>query len=115
MSFIGEKTNNKIYHPGYFLAHEECTRVTKQIEQANAVAAENGGLYVPMGTAYPADDGTAIGIVYEDVDVSSGDMPGSVVTAGTVWEDRLSISAAAKTALEGLGFKFVAEPAVTRP
>ncbi|MBR0090227.1 MAG: hypothetical protein IJP92_00795 [Lachnospiraceae bacterium] len=114
MSFIdGQK--NVMYQPGYFLAREECTRETRQMPQAGAQTAANGGKYVPMGTIFPADDATAIGIVYEDVDVSSGDMPGSVVTAGTVYENRLTISSAAKTALEGLGFKFVADPAVTRP
>lgn len=114
MSFIGEE-KNVMYHPGYFLAHEECTRVTKQMPQSGASTAANGGLYVPMGTIFPADDATAIGIVYEDVDVTSGDMPGSVVTAGTVYEDRLTISSDAKSALETAGFKFVAEPTVTRP
>ena len=115
MSFIGEATKNKIYQPGYFLAHADCKRVTKQMPQAGSQTADNGGLYVPMGTIYPADDATAIGIVYEDVDVTSGDMPGSVVTAGTVWENRLTISDAAKTALEGKGFTFLTEPTVTRP
>ena len=115
MSFIGEATKNKVYHPGYFLAHEECTRVTRTIPQAGAKTTAEGGKYVAMGTAYPADDATAIGIVYEDVDVTTGDMPGSVVTAGTVIIERLNISDAAKTALEGKGFKFVNEPTVTRP
>ena len=115
MSFIGEATKNKVYHPGYFLAHEECTRVTMQMPQAGAKTTDEGGKYVSMGTIFPADDATAIGIVYEDVDVTTGDMPGSVVTAGTVNEDRLTISNEAKTALEGKGFKFVKEPTVTRP
>ena len=114
MSFIGEE-KNVIYHPGYFLAHEECTRVTRQMPQAGAKTAANGGKYVAMGTIFPADDATAEGIVYEDVDVTDGDMAGSVVTAGTVYEDRLTISSAAKTALEGKGFTFVTEPTVTRP
>jgi len=115
MSFIGDLTKNKSYHPGYFLAREECTRKTRQMLQANAVTADNGGKYIPMGTIFPADDATAEGIVYEDVDVTSGDMPGSVVLAGTVWEDRLTISSDAKSALEGKGFKFLTEPTVTRP
>lgn len=115
MSFIGEVEKNVSYHPGYFLAHEECTRLTKTIPAAGANVTAEGGKYVAMGTVYPADDATAIGIVYEDVDVTTGDMPGSVVTAGTVWEDRLTISDAAKTALEGKGFIFLKEPVVTRP
>ena len=116
MSFIGEKKNVS-YHPGYFLAHEECTRLTHQFAQSSisTVTTAEGGKYVPMGSAYPTDDASAIGITYEDVDVTNGDMPGSVVTAGTVWEDRLSISGAAKTALEGKGFTFLTEPTVTRP
>lgn len=117
MAFIGEGTKGVIYAPGYFLAHEECVRKTREISADDAVTGENGGKYVPMGTIFPANDGTAEGIVYEDVDVTDGNMPGSVVLSGTVYEDRLpeALEEAAKTALEGKGFKFVAEAAVTRP
>lgn len=96
MSFIGAGTNGTIYAPGYFLAanDENCTRVTKEISQSGAVTADDGTKYVPMGTAYPSNDGNAIGITYEDVDVTTGNMPGSVVTKGTVYEDRLAITGA---------------------
>ena len=171
MSFI-EKTNGQVYLPGHFLAHEECVRETREFAQNSAlvVTGEDGSKHIPMGTAYPTNDGNAIGITYEDVDVSTGNMPGSVVTKGVVIEDRLAItgesydsvtpetgdnpaekgwyersgsagayvytlttdttvtegktyyaksdvkiSSAAKTALIALGFKFVAEPTVTRP
>ena len=170
MSFIGYDTG-KAYAPGWFLAHEECERKTYEISQEGAATADNGGKYVKMGTVYPANGSSAIGIVYEDVDVTSGNMPGSVVTRGTVYEDRLpeavdtyssatvptggnpkdlglyersgtspnyvytlttdttaadgktyysydgrKLASAAKTALEGKGFTFVAiSPAVTRP
>ena len=171
MSFIDEKKTGKVYAPGYFLAHEECVRKTKQIAQTGATTAENGGKYVKMGTIYPANDATAAGIVYEDVDVTTGNMPGSVVLKGVVYEERLpeaadtyssatvptggnpkelglyersgsspnyvytlttdttaangktyysydgkKIASAAKTALQALGFTFVAgTPEVTRP
>lgn len=117
MSFIG-KESGVVYAPGYFLAADElCERQTRQIKQSGAKTAENGGKYVPMGTVYPANDATAEGIVYEDVDVTSGDMPGSVVTKGTVYEGRLPVAlqTAAKTALSGKGFVFLTEPTVTRP
>ena len=170
MSYIGNETG-KAYAPGWFLAHEECERKTYEIPQTGATTADNGGKYVKMGTVYPANGSTAIGIVYEDVDVTSGNMPGSVVTKGTVYEDRLpeavdtyssatvptggnpkelglyersgsspnyvytlttdttaadgktyysydgrKLASAAKTALGGKGFTFVAtSPAVTRP
>lgn len=170
MSFIGAVEQGKTYAPGYFLAHEECERKTRQIAQTGATTTTDGGKYVKMGTIYPANDATAEGIVYEDVDVTTGDMPGSVVLKGVVYEDRLpeavdtyssatvptggnpktlglyersgsspnyvytlttdttaadgktyysydgkKIASAAKTALAGKGFTFVAESAVTRP
>lgn len=118
MSFIGKVQQGQCYAPGWFLANnEDCTRETRQIVQDGALTGENGAKYVRMGTVYPANDGTAEGIVYEDVDVSTGDMPGSVVTAGTVYEDRLpvALAAAAKTALAGKGFVFKNSPTVTRP
>ena len=96
MSFIEEKKTGKVYAPGYFLAHEECVRETRQFNKNSALVqtADNGGKYVPMGTAYPTNDGSAIGITYEDVDVTTGNMPGSVVTKGEVYEGRLAITGA---------------------
>lgn len=96
MSFIGEVKQGTIYAPGYFLAHEECVRETRQFAQNSALVqtTDKGGKYVPMGTAYPTNDGNAIGITYEDVDVTTGDMPGSVVTEGIVIEGRLAITGA---------------------
>ena len=89
MSFIGAVKAGKFYQPGYFLAHEECVRKTYQMAQEDAETRADGAKYIPMGTIYPANDATAVGIVYEDVDVTTGDMPGSVVLKGVVYEDRL--------------------------
>lgn len=121
MSFIAGK-NGEGYAPGYFLAYndENVVRETRQFAQNSAlvVTSDDGAKHVPMGTAYPTNDGNAIGIAYEDVDVSTGNMPGSVITAGAiVYEDRLPVelNSDAKTALAALGFKFINEPAVTRP
>lgn len=119
MSFIGAIKKGRSIAPGWFLESEAgVVRKTRQIKQEGATDTEDGGKYVPMGTVWPANDATAEGIVYEDIDVTTGDMPGSVVLAGRVYEDRLpaAISAAAKTALAGKGFTFIAtSPAVTRP
>lgn len=97
MSFIGATDKGVTYAPGYFLAHgdEGVTRETKEFAQNSAlvVTDENGGKHIPAGTAYPTNDGNAIGLTYEDVDVTVGDMPGSVITAGAeVYEDRLAIT-----------------------
>lgn len=90
MSFIDDGRAGVVYAPGYFLAHEECTRKTTEIPQSMATTASDGAKYVPMGTIFPSADANAVGIVYEDVDVSTGNMPGSVVYAGEVYEDRLA-------------------------
>jgi len=120
MSFINRPAiSGHTYAPGWFLVkNEDCTRETRTISATGVTADADGGKHVAMGTLFPANDATAIGILYEDVDVTGGDMPGSVVTAGTVYLDRLPVApaSAAKTALEGLGFKFVtAAPTTTRP
>lgn len=102
MSFIS-KSEGQVYEPGYFLAHEECTRETKEISQESAVTSSDGSMHVPMGSAYPSNDGNAIGIVYEDVDVTYGNMPGSVVTKGEVYEDRLAITGESYDAVTPVG------------
>lgn len=99
MSFIGDVKKGTTYAPGYFLAHndEGVVRETKEIAQNSAlvVTSEDGTKHVPMGTAYPTNDSNAIGILYEDVDVTVGNMPGSVITGNAeVYEDRLAITGA---------------------
>lgn len=94
MSFINS-SNGKSYAPGFFLAHEECVRETRQMAQNNySVITEGETKHAPMGVAYPSNDSSAIGITYEDVDVTTGDMPASIVTKGIVYENRLAITGA---------------------
>ena len=123
MSFIqSPDTVGKAYAPGYFLvANEDCVRLTREIaaNHAQVVTDANGTKHVPMGAFYPANDSATVkGIVYEDVDVTTGNMPGSVVLSGVVYLDRLPAAPASgvQAALEALGFKFYAtSPSVTRP
>lgn len=119
MSFIERNaTVGKTYAPGWFLASEECTRETRQIAQSGATSA-NGGKYQKMGSFYPANNSSTVeGILYEDVDVTSGDMPGSVVTKGVVYLDRLAAApeSGVQSALEAKGFKFITSaPETVRP
>lgn len=119
MSFIRSKTGLG-YAPGFFLAEAECSRETRTIAQNHAQVVTSGSAkHVPAGAFWPANNSSTVkGIVYEDVDVSSGAMPGSVVTKGVVYLDRLPASpeSGVQSALEGLGFKFYATaPAVSRP
>lgn len=125
MSFIGNGITGKLYEAGWFLAHEECERKTKEFAQADATTASDGSKYIPMGTVYSVTTGTGqdavtdyIGFVYEDVDVTKGNAAGSVVTKGVVYEDRLpeTLTSTIKTALEAKGFTFIANsPSAVRP
>ena len=118
MSFTSNE-QGRVYAPGWFLESDVgVVQKTRQMSSTGASTAPNGGKYVPMGTVWNTNDANAEVIVYEDVDVSTGDMPGSVVLAGRVYTDRLNgtIAAAAKTALAGKGIVFIdTAPAVTRP
>lgn len=119
MSFTINKTGLG-YAPGFFLAEAECSRETRTIAQNHSQVVTSGSAkHVPAGAFWPANDSSTVkGIVYEDVDVTSGAMPGSVVTKGVVYLDRLPASpeSGVQSALEGLGFKFYSTaPAATRP
>lgn len=116
MSFNGKK-EGIIRADGWFLDHEECVRKTYEATQAMATTADDGTKYVPMGTPYPSNDNKCIGLIYEDVDVTTGNMPCSVVLKGVVIEDRLPVAldSDAKSALVSAGFTFVEETTVTRP
>ena len=117
MSFNQNKTNIG-YAPGYFLASAECTRETVEVSASHSqvVTMADGSKYVPAGAVIPSNDGYAKGILYEDVDVSTGDMPGSLVTKGIVYEDRLpaAIESTAEAVLPGITV-IVNAPKPTRP
>lgn len=116
MSFK-QNTNGRGYAPGWFLAEEKCSRETAQISANHAQAVTIGAAkIVPAGAVIPANGSTAKGILYEDVEVTTGDMPGSIVTKGVIYEDRLpaSLDSDAKTALSGITVIDNA-PAAVRP
>lgn len=118
MSFINSKSGYE-FKAGAFLANnEDCTRLTKTIpaDHAQVVTNEDGTKYVPAGAIFPSNDANAIGIVYEDIDVTSGAMAGSVVTGGVVYKDQLPAApaSAAVTALKDITF-IATTPSITRP
>ena len=53
------------------------------------------------GTVFPANNERAIGLVFNDVDVTNGDAPGAVLVEGWIIEERLPepISESAKLPL----------------
>lgn len=118
MAFIGGPEKGTVYQPGWFLAHEDCTRVTRNFkaddESVTTKDGPNGGKYVPMGSIYK-EASTPVGIVYEDVDVSLGEAAGSVVIAGTVYKDRLETQAQTDVTEIAAIHVIDAAPTVKRP
>lgn len=117
MSFIQSNTSRG-FSAGFFLADDECLRETMTISASHsqAVTLADGSKIVPAGAVIPSNDGNAKGILYEDVEVTKGAMPGSVVTRGVVYEDKLpaAIESAAESALTGIRV-ITTSPDVIRP
>lgn len=111
MSFVTNITGTK--RPNFLESEVGLVLKTRDIPAALGTQDGNYKTVAP-GTVYPSNDAQAVGIVFEAVDVTNGDMPGSVLVAGRVLAEGLNIATAAKTALAGKGIVFVDTPAVTR-
>lgn len=82
---------------------------TVLVEAAGVSADENGNKIVKAGTPFPKNDGTCIGYILEDVDVTQGDKPGACVYQGTIDNKKLAeagitVSAEAKAATPRVTF-----------
>lgn len=118
MSYFGSDSGYG-WAAGHFLVNDEtCIRKTMTIAatHAQAVTRTDGRTVVPAGAVIPSNDGNAVGILYEDIDVTEGAKMGSVVTEGTVYEDKLpaAIESAAEAVLSGITV-ITTSPAITRP
>ena len=80
----------------------DITELVHQVQIANA----KGRKIVPAGTVYPANDATAKGIIYQDVDVTNGPQEASCIVEGYILKDRLPVAPAeaAITALKEIKF-----------
>ena len=116
MSFTAS-AQGTTFEAGWFLVDDEqCLRETATIAANHAQkVTRNGRTIVPAGAVIPANGSTAIGILYEDIDVTDGAAAGSIVTKGTIYGDRLpaALDSDAATALTGIKVK--TSPAVVRP
>lgn len=92
-----------------FLASQKYTAFTYQISDSGVTADTEGRKIVPAGTVWPANDATAVGILLNDIDVTTGPQPGAVMVEGWVLQARLPVApaAAAITAMKGIKFKTV--------
>ena len=96
-----------------WLASERSLRLVSYTaeDDNDQIVTENGRKIIKSGTIYPANGATAVGIVFNDVDVTDGDAPMSLMISGHVWEDRLNTGASdldddAKAALAANGIYF---------
>lgn len=108
-----KKEQGEAFAPGWFLADcENCTRLTYQVGGAGYAGTvrdtADGRKVVPMGSLFPSMNEPA-GIVYEDIDVTDGAMPASIVVAGKVYGDRV------ESAADIDGIIYEDEPEIVRP
>ncbi|WP_273483627.1 hypothetical protein [Desulforamulus ruminis] len=90
-----------------FLASSKFISFTYEVSDTDVTANSEGRKIVPAGTVYPANDATAIGLLYTDVDVTNGPQPGPVLVEAWVLEARLpeAPTAEAKAAMKHIKFK----------
>lgn len=102
---------------GYMFAGEQGQRQSMTIRADHEQVMEtDGGKVVPAGAVIPSNDGNAVGILIESVNVSNGDAAGAVMLSGSLYTDRLpgELTQAAREALAAGGFTFY-NSGVTRP
>ena len=105
---------NGTFRPNFLESEVGLVLKTYQIPSTMGVEDEYGNKIVAAGTVFPSNDGSAVGIVFTDVDVTHGDHEGSVMLAGRVLKERLSVQSAAETPLKSSGIVFVDSPEVSR-
>jgi len=90
-----------------FLASADFQAFTTQVSDTGITANADGRKIVPAGTVYPVNDGTAEGILYNDVDVTEGAQPGSLIVEGYILEARLPVAPVqlAKDAMTEIKFR----------
>lgn len=107
MSFYKSETTYE--RPNFIDSEVGLVFKTKEIPQSMGVTQDNRKI-VFAGTPFPSNDTNAVGIVFENVDVTDDlKRPGSVIVAGRIIEANLpaALDTAAKTALKAIGFIFV--------
>lgn len=89
---------------GYMFPGEHGRRQSMTIKADHAQVMEtDGGMVVPAGAVIPSNDGNAVGILIESVNVTNGDAAGAVMLSGSLYTDRLpeALTQAAREALAG--------------
>lgn len=100
-------SNKKTVSQINFLASSKFQAFTYQVSDVGVTANAQGQKIVPAGSVYPLNDATAVGILYNDVNVTEGPQPGSVIVEGYILQARLPVVpvAAAITAMKEIKFR----------
>lgn len=102
-----------------FLASEVSLRLVSTTAKTMSalVTTENGRKIIKAGTVYPSNDGSAQGIIFQDVDVTDGDVAAPLMVAGHYYSDKLAVTieSTATSALAAKGLYGEVEPKVTMP
>lgn len=99
--FYGHKT----YAEGANILESEIGLVTKTYTVTSSMAT-NG--VIKKGTVIPSNDGNAVGILFDDVDMSNDtSRPAAIIVAGRILEANLpaSVESSAKAVLTEIVFK----------
>lgn len=103
------KVERTYERPNFLDSEVGLVRKTREIPQSMGTDQDDRKIVVG-GTPFPSNDANTTGLVFETIDVTDDEKrPGSVIVAGRIIEENLpvALAAAAKTALEKLGFIFV--------
>ena len=110
-------------YPNWLSSEVGLTLKTHQFNSADVVAGSDGRKIVKSGAVVSVTTGsgqdavtTYYGIAYKDIDVTLGDLEGSIMVGGRVYSNRLpdTLTSAQKQGLEAIGIIFDTAPAVTR-
>ncbi|MEG0258719.1 MAG: hypothetical protein RR595_08505 [Lysinibacillus sp.] len=104
MPYVKGITN---YNRINFLASSKVQSFTTTVSDVGVDIDANGKKIVRAGSILPANDATAKGILYNDVDVTHGPQPGALIVEAYILEERLHTvpTTDAKTALTEIKFR----------
>lgn len=98
--------------PNWLASEVGLTYDTAHLKKADYVADEKGIILAKSGSVVKAD-GTVVGLLVNDTDLTQGDTEVGIIKAGRVYENRLNVGDS-KVALQGLGIIFENMPETTR-
>lgn len=102
-----------------FLASEVGLRTVTHtfLGTSSGTVTENGRKILKAGTIYPTNNANAVGIVFQDVDLTDGDSVEALMVGGVYLADKLSavVSAEAKAVFVAKGLFEQASPSVVLP